>query len=373
MPPCLPTIPKIDCLFLPQNTISKGAIVVGMAADIVPIKTPPKNHLHPLHCRLYMNKKIILLYSTVFTYLLAHAQFAPPAGMAGSTAIAKSDATIQAWATGCTIERGWVNIADTSLGRTTVGTSGSAIGEALSNGIVSLGDGGSATCSFSTGLTNGPGFDFAVFENSFTDDFLELAFVEVSSDGIDWVRFPAVSNTQDTLQIDTFGLIDARALNNLAGKYRAGYGTPFDLEELKDSSRIDINDISFVRIVDVVGSLTAPYATLDKNNHRVNDPWPTPFPSSGFDLDAIAIMHPKYMTGIIEQPRNINWRVVSTLLTNEIDIQHGASKHFELIQMTGQLIATFEGEHHFSTLDLPTGLYMLRCIEDNGSVKLFKP
>lgn len=320
-----------------------------------------------------MNKKIIIIYCLVFAYLLSNAQFAPPAGMSGSTAIAKSDPAIQAWATGCTIERGWVNIADTLLGHTTVGTASSAIGEALSNGVVSLGDGGNATCSFSTGLTNGPGFDFAVFENSFTDDFLELAFVEVSSDGLTWVRFPAVSNTQDTLQIDTFGLIDARAINNLAGKYRAGYGTPFDLEELKDSTGIDINDISFVRVVDVVGSISSPYATYDKNNHRVNDPWPTPFPSAGFDLDAIAIIHPKYMTGIDEQDGKLNWRVVATMLTNEIKIKHGDAKHFELIQVTGQLMATFDGECAFSTIDLPTGLYVLRCIEDNGFVKLVKP
>ncbi len=320
-----------------------------------------------------MNKNIILICCTLFAHLLAHAQFAPPVGMSGSTAIAKSDPTIQAWATGCTIERGWVNIADTLSGHTTVGNASAAIGEALSNGVVSLGDGGNATCSFSTGLTNGPGFDFAVFENSFTDDFLELAFVEVSSNGIDWVRFPAVSNTQDTLQIDTFGLIDARDINNLAGKYRAGYGTPFDLEELKDSTAIDINDISFVRIVDVVGSLLSPYSTYDKNNHRVNDPWPTPFPSAGFDLDAIAIMHPKYMTAIEEEQRDLNWRVVATLLTNEINIEHGDSKHFELITMTGQWMATFDSEQSISTIDLPAGLYVLRCIEDYDFVKLVKP
>lgn len=319
-----------------------------------------------------MIKKTFILSCLLSINLVLPAQFAPPAGMSGSTAIAKSDPTIQAWATGCTIERGWVNIADTLLGYTTVGNASAAIGEALTNGVVSLGDGGKATCSFSTGLTNGPGFDFAVFENSFTDDFLELAFVEVSSNGIDWVRFSAVSNTQDTLQIDTFGLIDARAINNLAGKYRAGYGTPFDLEELKDSAGIDINDISFVRVVDVVGSIASPYATYDKNNHRINDPWPTPFPSGGFDLDAIAIMHPKYMTGIDDQSTHQNWRVMATIFTNEINIQYGDSKHFELRQATGQLMATFEGDCFISPITLPAGLYTLRCIEDNGFVKLVK-
>jgi len=59
------------------------------------------------------------------------------------------------------------------------------------------------------------GFDFAVFENSFNDSFLELAFVEVSSDGINFVRFPATSNTQTDVQITGFGTIDPTYINNL--------------------------------------------------------------------------------------------------------------------------------------------------------------
>ena len=36
-----------------------------------------------------------------------------------------------------------------------------------------VGDGGSAILTFDTPIANGPGFDFAVFENGFSDTFLE--------------------------------------------------------------------------------------------------------------------------------------------------------------------------------------------------------
>ena len=81
---------------------------------------------------------------------------------------------------------------------------------------MSLGDGGVAILTFKYPIKNETGNDFAVFENSFNDTFLELAFVEVSSDGIHYFRFPAVSNTQDTLQMGNDASIDARHLNNLA-------------------------------------------------------------------------------------------------------------------------------------------------------------
>ena len=100
------------------------------------------------------------------------------------------------------------------------------------NGIVSLGDGGYAVLSFERPIKNGPGWDFAIFENSFSDTFLELGLVEVSSDGLNYFQFESTSLTQDTLQIDAFGSINPEMINNLAGKYRATFGTPFDLEEL---------------------------------------------------------------------------------------------------------------------------------------------
>jgi hypothetical protein len=43
--------------------------------------------------------------------------------------------------------------------------------------------------------------------------------------------------------------------------------------------------------VDVVGSITPAYATYDSQGNMVNDPWPTPYSSSGFDLDAVGVIN----------------------------------------------------------------------------------
>ena len=73
----------------------------------------------------------------------------------------------------------------------------------------------------------------------------------------------------------------------------ANYGTPFDLQELADTPGLDVNNITYVRIIDVVGSLDSQYASHDLKGHRVNDPWPTPFASCGFDLDAVGAINAK--------------------------------------------------------------------------------
>ena len=318
-----------------------------------------------------MKKNLFLLiFCSIHCFLMA--QFAPPACQPGSTAIAKDDIRITAWATACTIERGWLNIADTSLGHATVGNTNAALGMALSNGVISLGDKGSITCSFLSGIVNGPGYDFAVFENSFQEDFLELAFVEVSSDGIHFVRFPSTSYTQDTIQKDTFGLIDARSINNLAGKYKAGFGTPFDLEELEDSINIDLNDIVHVKLIDVCGSVNVDYASYDQFGHIINDPWPTPFPSSGFDLDAIAVLNAKYGLGIHESDAPHSWTAYPNPFKESITMRGADMNLFELLNSFGQVISTFNASESINTSTLTKGLYLLHNKQDNTYMKVIK-
>ncbi len=222
---------------------------------------------------------------------MAVAQFAPPAGQVGSTAIHKDSSIFVAWATSGTVQRGLRDITNPSLGTVNYGSGTAITGKADAPGVASLGDGGSAIVSFLTPIVNGPGWDFAVFENAFVDTFLELAYVEVSSDGINFHRFPAVSNTQDTIQVGSFGGLDATKINNLAGKYVVNYGTPFDLEEMKGISGLDVNHVTHVKIIDVVGCILDSFARYDKNNKKINDPWRTDFITGGFDLDAVGVIH----------------------------------------------------------------------------------
>lgn len=235
-------------------------------------------------------KYLLLLVLVLNVFQYTQAQFDPPAGKPGSKAIHADSALIISWAKSCIVERGLEDCADSNGNKVSTGLDVFAVGKA-DGAVVSLGDGGFATLTFEFPIVNGPGADFAVFENSFSDSYLELAFVEVSSDGVHFVRFPAVSNTDTTTQIGSFGSIDGTRLYNLAGKYKASFGTPFDLEELKDSVGLDINNIIYVRIRDVIGSINDSLCTRDCRGVKVNDPYPTSFESGGFDLDAVGVIH----------------------------------------------------------------------------------
>ena len=220
--------------------------------------------------------------------------YAPAADQVGSTAIPNSFAFTD-WASSVqSITRGPQNISSFGSPLVTFGDPTEALGPAEGNSfnVVSLGDGGQITLAFPHGIRNGAGADFAVFENGITDNFLELGFVEVSSDGLHFFRFPSVSLTSTATQVGTFGSIDPTDIYDLAGKYRQGFGTPFDLEELKGVSPfLDVNNVQRVRVVDVVGSINPAYGTRDSLGNLVNDPFTTDFSTGGFDLDGIGVIN----------------------------------------------------------------------------------
>ncbi len=251
--------------------------------------------------------RYILLAGLLATTLASAGIYAPAAGEPGSTAIAMDDARFIAWATAVgSLERGPADISTPDSPLVTFGNEEAVLGapNAILPGqtdptvspdaILSLGDGGSITLLFDQPIANGPSWDFAVFENAFNDSFLELAFVEVSSDGATFFRFPSHSLTSTSAQITQSGAnnaIDPTNIDGFAGKYRAGFGTPFDLSVLSGTVGLNLNSIVAVRIVDVVGSINPSFATRDSDLHIVNDPWPTPFSTGGFDLDAVGVFH----------------------------------------------------------------------------------
>lgn len=173
-------------------------------------------------------------------------------------------------------------------------------------------------------IRNAKGYDFAVFENAIVSQITtpggsvegqllaELGYVEVSSNGVDFARFPSVSLT--VARVGAYGTVAPGDVHNLAGKHPNANGlctgTPFDLDDLIDhpsvmAGLVDINDITHVRIVDIPGSGAffdeAP-AFIDPNAgpewspyaeaHPVFDQWPT-YGSGGFDLEAIGVLHPQ--------------------------------------------------------------------------------
>ncbi len=243
----------------------------------------------------YFNYLIVILIG-LLTSAIGFGQFAGPAGHASSTAIAMDSSVIVGWANDCSVERGWMDITNPSLGLAYNGLEVLAVGPADETGVISLGDSGIAILTFPHPIFNGAGPDIVIFENSFSDSFLELGHVEVSSDGINFFRFPSTCQLQSIIQngpFDQFG--DAEKIHNLAGKYRGGFGTPFDLEELSGITNLNVNAITHVKIIDAVGSIDPTYGTSDQNGNLINDPFPTPFPSSGIDIDAVGAC---YMVGL---------------------------------------------------------------------------
>jgi hypothetical protein len=207
--------------------------------------------------------------------------YAPAAGQVGSTALAKDDASIVGWATGIAEYNAGSNVdADFQIPAKALGPAEGTIGDA-----VSLGRGGRLTLTFDQPIWDGIGPDFAVFENAFDDSFLELGFVEVSSDGVNFFRF--LNDSLSSSDAADSAAVDPTEINNLAGKYRLGFGTPFDLEELADvSPLLNVSKVTHVRLVDIVGD----GSQTDSSGDPIYDPFPT-VGSAGMDVDAVAVMH----------------------------------------------------------------------------------
>ncbi len=281
---------------------------------------------------IFNTMNLTLLFLILTSAAVAQAQpgypsypFAPAAGETGSTAFARDDAAFVGWATGHTnvhyganLDEGWM-------------TPELAYGAATNDNfhVVALGSGGEITMTFDAPITNGDGWDFAVFENGFVQTessgtaFLELAWVEVSTDGLHFVRFPNYTFVPGA--VDPFAGIFSEELYGFASKYVLGFGTPFDLQELQwaydnrhsvtapafsddyvmklemNFPMLDLTEINYVKLVDIVGDGTY----FDAEGFPIYDPFPT-IGSAGFDLEAVGVIHQKEVPDIPE-PAAMAW------------------------------------------------------------------
>lgn len=166
---------------------------------------------------------------------------------------------------------------------------------------------GSITLGFDFKIINGTGYDFVVFENALSSGsyaFLELAYVEVSSDGINFARFPSLSlnGPEPDLLIGVghdqqlaYSYRDATNVHNLAGKHHnsgdESWGTGFDLNDLRFEQLVidgvvKLDDINYIRLVDIPGN----GLFLDSAGNPIYDAWQTTG-SGGFDLAGIGIIN----------------------------------------------------------------------------------
>jgi len=140
--------------------------------------------------------------------------------------------------------------------------------------VVSLGLGGEIVLTFGEAvIVNGPGPDFAVYENAFyvggdpTKIFSELAEVSVSQNGVDWQTFPCDPNHVGPTWPGCAGATPTLPCEDSPESTHAVDcgGDLFDLDDLGlDSAR-------YVRIRDLSQAGAAP--------------------SAGFDLDAVGLLY----------------------------------------------------------------------------------
>lgn len=140
---------------------------------------------------------------------------------------------------------------------------------------VSLGAGGVIVLGFAQGIIDGPGPDFTVFENPFVVPgatlryWAELGEVSVSDDGVTWATFPC-DPASDHPHAGCAGANPVHAgaaLGFCPLDPRVSGGDAFDL------ATVGLRRARFVRIRDL--QTQGPTA-----------------PAAGFDLDAIAVLHP---------------------------------------------------------------------------------
>ena len=242
---------------------------------------------------------------------IAHAgPYAPAAGQPGSTAIAHDDPRIVSWVTSAmspTIDYGdEMTLPDAEFSNISRSFGPAKSSEEAIFDILSLGKGGEYTLTFDNefapAIYDGEGADFVIFENSFSDNFLELAQVWVSDGSLalngsgETLFLPFDHDSLTSSPVNAFGTLDPTNINGLAGKYRGGFGTPFDLSDLNGlisdiqqgfpGFSFDLNNITQIKIVDVVGD----GSVKDTSGDPIYDPYPTSG-SIGFDLDAVGFIN----------------------------------------------------------------------------------
>jgi hypothetical protein len=323
--------------------------------------------------------KFLLVIFALFSWIgICIAQTFP----AGTNAIHKDSSIIVSWAVSADVERGYINIADTSITYTEGGTTSNkawkgnpedATGQA--DGIfVSLGDSGSVVLQFDKPIFNGPGSDFAVFENAifspptqFVTAFVELAFVEVSSNGIDFERFPAITNCQFTDQIGGFEATEWNQFENLAGIYPVFYGVPFNLDDIPGII-VDKNNITQIKVIDVIGNVNEEFASYDSQGTIINDAWPTSFATCGFDLDAIGIIHSDQSVKSLNQNP---YSFYPNPAKETINISVDREVKLEIIDYSGQILFSKQitaSDYRTDISQLAAGIYILK-IDD--SIKIY--
>ncbi|MEI6085718.1 MAG: hypothetical protein WCS70_15650 [Verrucomicrobiota bacterium] len=256
--------------------------------------------------------------------------------------------------------------------------------------VLALGHGASITVSFGRAIPYRAGWNFAVFNNSFPsaapalaergggtnyvyyqsgtnlvpvvrgNNFLwcKPAFVDASSDALNWARFPVTYLNTDVLFQATVAdnsahwlSQDATMLDGLAGKMALQYGTPFALAALTNhpnvvNGSVNLDNIRYIRLTDVIGD----GSTVDQYGNPIYSPYfdgtqlpalvATPDSSTdGFALRGVAILETPVPT------IDAAWMVQPNFLINISGLVSGQA--YTLQTSTNLVAGIWSNELHF--------------------------
>jgi outer membrane protein assembly factor BamB len=172
--------------------------------------------------------------------------------------------------------------------------------------VLSLGNSGNVIVAFDVTIVNGPGEDFIVSENPFFiyggsgAVFAELSYVEVSSDGIDFARFPSISLTPQGGQMFPENIENLAGVNPVYANVdendidpcdpAVAGGDAFDLNDLLNdplvqSGDVDLQNINYIKLIDIVGDGSC----LDSQGNPIYDPIGPG--TNGADIDSVAVIN----------------------------------------------------------------------------------
>jgi hypothetical protein len=109
--------------------------------------------------------------------------------------------------------------------------------------------------------------------------------------------------------------------------------------------------------------------SFDSKGTKINDPWPTPFPQSGFYLDAVAVL--KSVSSRVTATDNTINLVYPNPAKNKIFVRvdSQSEKSIRIIDVTGRLIKRVTDNDILSGIDiseLHSGIYFLEISENRN-------
>ena len=132
---------------------------------------------------------------------------------------------------------------------------------------------------------------------------------------------------------------------------------------------MDVNNITHIKVIDVIGSIDPTIATYDHNGNVINDPFPTPFPSSGFDLDAIGVIHEQPLDLVDDHHLKIieNLIIKNGIITYDLISQKEEKLNCSIIDLSGKTIY-----ENMITVNKGLNSFKINISENNKGIYILK-